>query len=144
MGLDFSHGGAHWSYSGFMAFRKRLAREIGVDLECMAGFAPPESLIDMSAKDWDLLGFGIKPERFNMSWNGVNDTLVPLLNHSDCDGSLSADECCTIAPRLREIVQRWTDDPEQDQGEAYDKRQALLLADGMEQCAREGRALEFR
>ena len=28
MGIDFSHGDASWSYSGFNRFRKRLAQEI--------------------------------------------------------------------------------------------------------------------
>ena len=29
MGIDFSHGDAHWAYSGFMRFRGRLAVELG-------------------------------------------------------------------------------------------------------------------
>ena len=142
MGLDFSHGGAHWSYSGFMAFRKRLAREIGVDLECMAGFAPDEMVMSLSPEQWTLLDLGHRPKQFNVSWATVNDPIVPLLKHSDCDGNLSVEECRTIAPRLRELVRGWSDTPSPH--EAYDKMQALLLADGMEQCAREGRALEFR
>ena len=28
MGVDFSHGDAHWSYSGFMRFRNRVVNTI--------------------------------------------------------------------------------------------------------------------
>lgn len=38
MGLDFTHCEAHWSYSGFMVFRRKLAKAIGVDLNRMEGF----------------------------------------------------------------------------------------------------------
>jgi len=141
MGLDFSHGDAHWSYGGFMWFRKRLAKEIGVNIDEMVGFAPSPYLAEISAEDWATLGFGSKPTRFNTSWDEVNDAIVPLLRHSDCDGDLSVEECRAIAPRLRELVQGWSDDPELD--EAFDKKQALLLADGLEQCVRQGQRLEF-
>jgi len=34
MGLDFSHGEAHWAYSGFMRFRKMVCEAAGLgDLE---------------------------------------------------------------------------------------------------------------
>ena len=41
MGLDFSHTDAHWSYSGFFAFRRRLFAAVmpRTDLDGMRGFA---------------------------------------------------------------------------------------------------------
>ncbi|MCM3147573.1 hypothetical protein NSQ36_08885 [Bacillus sp. FSL W8-1143] len=33
MGLDFTHCEAHWSYSDFHDFRKRLAAGIGMNLD---------------------------------------------------------------------------------------------------------------
>jgi hypothetical protein len=65
----------------------------------------------------------------------VNDDLIPLLNHSDCDGELSPDECSKIAPRLRAVVAPWPED--------YDKINALKLADGMEWCVDNQQPLIF-
>jgi hypothetical protein len=141
MGLHFSHGNAHWSYMGFMRFRTKLAAEIGVALRCMENFAftiygepcnelrlykhegthPPTKLV------------GIQPV---IKWSTVHDDIVPLLNHSDCDGILTPEECRRVAPRLRELVSRWPDDD-------YDKIQALLLADGMDAAAEANEPLEF-
>lgn len=86
MGLDFSHSNAHWSYSGFYNFRRRLAQEINVDLEMMDGF-----------------GGGIP---FDL----IKDSIEPLLNHSDCGGGLTPSDCAKVAPRLRELVKGWADD----------------------------------
>lgn len=112
MGLDFSHCDAHWSYSGFHFFRKRLAAEIRVELDEMAGFG----------------GTG--------DWSKVKDPIVPLLNHSDCDGELTSDECKVVASRLRELVSDWSDDDR-------DKADALELAQGMELAASRSEHLEF-
>jgi hypothetical protein len=115
MGLSFSHGGAHWSYSGFREFRLRLAREIGL-----------ETLNDLAL----LRG----------------EALMPLLCHSDCDGELSPTECATVAPRLREVVSRWAEEFDGTPGSfasALDRREALKLAQGMEECAALGLPLVF-
>lgn len=117
MGIDFSHCEAHWAYSGFMRFRIRLAKEIGIDLMKMDGF-------------------GEAPDYGGLPWDKVIDPIVPLLNHSDCDGELSPQECKLVAPRLRELVASWPDDD-------YDKIKALELAEGMEFAADEGEALIF-
>ncbi|HZZ77145.1 MAG TPA: hypothetical protein VFE62_01420 [Gemmataceae bacterium] len=86
MGIDFSHGNAHWSYSGFHAFRKRLASTLGLDLDDMKGFGG------------------------DRSWEDVTDHIKELLDHSDCDGELSPEACIRIAPRLRDMVTPWADD----------------------------------
>src|SRR5665648_1219897 len=65
MGLDFSHSNAHWSYSGFYDFRRRLAQEINVDLEMMDGFGG------------------------DIPFDLIKDSIEPLLNHSDCGGGLT-------------------------------------------------------
>ncbi|MFJ7916106.1 MULTISPECIES: hypothetical protein [unclassified Lysinibacillus] len=111
MGLDFSHTDARWSYSGFGNFRKRLAEQIGMDLDNMEGFGG------------------------NVPFHIYQDDIIPLLDHSDCDGELTPDECKQVAPRLRELVSGWED---------YDKLNALKLADGMELAANRGESLEFQ
>lgn len=113
MGLAFSHTDACWSYSGFGAFRKKLANEIGMELEKMRGFKG-----------------GVIP------FSEFDDDIIPLLDHSDCDGVLTTEECNRVAPRLRELVSSW---PEQD----FDKRKALSLADGMEYAFICNQPLEF-
>ena len=85
MGLDFVGSEASWSYSSFGNFRRRLAKEIGIDLDNMVGF-----------------GGKIK-------WNNIKDPIKDLLNHSDCDGHLTPTQCKKIAPRLIELVSKWED-----------------------------------
>lgn len=119
MGLDFSHREAHWSYGGFMSFRIRLASEIGIDLLQMDGFKQ------------DGNGGYIK----GLSWKNIKDPVKLLLNHSDCDGELTTEQCRLIAPRLRELVKGWPDD--------YDKMMALELSLGMEEAALKGEPLVF-
>lgn len=122
MGLDFSHGNAHWSYSGFMAFRERLMqRTFNTPLDnYMDGFS------------------GDHP------WTEMHQAhpLYPLLEHSDCDGELSPNECIDVARALIMAVRRWSDDINTDEG--YDRHQALKLAAGMLMAAAENKPLEFR
>ena len=118
MGLDFSHGKAHWSYSGFHRARCRLALEIGINFEKMRGIAPYDE-----ALPWEP---HIK----------TGERIIPLLIHSDCDGYFMPSQCRKIAPRLRELVSKWPD------GDG-DKIQFLLLADGMDQAAQERKRFKF-
>jgi hypothetical protein len=112
MGLDFNGAEAHWSYSGFSAFRRKLAKEIGINLDSMQGFGG------------------------DLSWKNIQDPICILLNHSDCDGTISHTLCKKVAPRLRRLIESWDDTD-------YDKQQALLLAKGMEECANWKKTLEF-
>lgn len=98
MGLDITIKGsdglnvASWSYSGFNTFRERLAKEIGLNLSDMVGFG--------GKKKWP------------------KDDIVPLLNHSDCDGELKP--TMSLEVRLRELISKWEYD--------YDHAMALVLA----------------
>lgn len=85
MGLNFSHCEAWWSYSAFHKFRKRLAEEIGIDLEQMEGFGGRRTFYT------------------------VSDPIKHLLDHSDCDGNLDPHQCRVTAPRLRKLVEPWED-----------------------------------
>ncbi len=89
MGLDFRTEGipwqedinfdlrAHWSYSGFHAFRMRLAQSIGLAV-------PGDEPID---------------------W--AEQPLRALLAHSDCDGILTPQECKVVGPALATAVWGW-------------------------------------
>jgi hypothetical protein len=112
MGLAFDKSDASWSYSGFNRFRERLATELGFDLRAMQGFG----------------GSG--------EWRNVRDPLKPLLNHSDCEGSIGPGPMKKIAPRLMEIVSKW---PAGD----YDKMMGERLARDMADCAKKNERLNF-
>ncbi|MFW6219834.1 MAG: hypothetical protein ACOCZ5_01340 [bacterium] len=103
MGIDFSHGDAHWSYGGFHRFRILIAENCNINLSEMEGFG------------------GTK------SWENIDDPIVPFLYHSDCDGKLSPKECKMIIPRLRELIKMI---PEEDQYQ-YDITMGLELVEGM-------------
>lgn len=120
MGLAFSHGTANWSYGGFHSFRQRLAREIGLDLDRMRGFTD-------------------KPD--SQPWEVVGDAIVPLLNHSDCEGSIACALLPKLADRLEELVQDWPMEWWEQGG--YDREHALLLVEGMREAAAAGEDLEF-
>lgn len=96
---------ARWSYSGFNAFRKRLCAEVGVDLDQMFGFGG------------------------DVEWSTVKDDLVPLLDHSDCDGDLGYSDCVKVHPRLLAIVAEWPDD--------YDRQMALTFCRMMKEVVDE-------
>ncbi|MGW9133258.1 hypothetical protein [Streptomyces sp. NPDC055681] len=73
-----------WSYSGFAAFRRRLAQAEGFDLSEMWGFG------------------GDRP------WSDVTTALEPLLDHPDDGGDdLSSADCAVILPRLEAIADEW-------------------------------------
>lgn len=80
MGVDFSHGEAHFGYTSFMHFRKKLASLIDVDYAKMQGCG------------------GKRP------WSEVDDPLAPFLYRSDCDGKLCPEESRSVAARFRELM----------------------------------------
>jgi hypothetical protein len=112
MGIDFSHGNAHWAYSGFNRFRAQLAEQIGMKLKDMEGFDG------------------------TTAWKDFEDDIIPLLNHSDCDGHLTISECKKIAPRLKELIKDWDDINS-------DKSRAEELIIGMEDAIDKNENLEF-
>ena len=116
MGIDFSHTDAHWAYSGFNRFRTRVAKTIGIDLQKMKGFTGTSG------------GISWEPYTYH--------ALYPFLDHSDCDGTLSPEECRLVAPALRMALEEIDDE--------YDKRQGLLLVEGMEEAGGAGETLKFQ
>jgi hypothetical protein len=111
MGIDFSHCDAHWGYGGFNRMRTNIAALAGITLDNMEGFGG------------------------KIGWKNIVDPIKHFLNHSDCDGILTAKECEEIAPRLKELAAKLED--------AYDKTNALELARGMEEAASAGESLKF-
>jgi hypothetical protein len=119
VGIDISPGGAHGSYSGFHRFRQRVAKQAGIVLDEMEGFGNRDEGTP-GTKKWQ-----------------EGDPIVHLLNHSDCDGILTPQQCRECAPRLRELIKDW--DIQND----YDARSALSLIEGMETAANKNINMEF-
>lgn len=116
MGLDTTHDCWHGSYSSFGRWRVALTQAAGLpSLNEMAGFSK-----------------GSAP----LSWEPYrSDPLVLLLDHSDCDGELAAEDCGRIADRLDELLpsmpQEW--------------RQATAqFSVGLRAAAAAGEDVEFR
>jgi hypothetical protein len=114
MGICFSHGTANWSYNGFGKYREIIAEGIGVELTLMEGFGG------------------------DISWDTVNDDIVPFLNHGDSEGILTHHELKIIIPRLFEIITNYVylDD--------YDKSQSIALIHGMVEAVMKEEVFEFR
>lgn len=123
MGLHI--GEAHWSYGGFARFRERLAAAEGIDLPRMVGFCDKYGRHDDGS---ECLA--------TTRWDTVKSDLVPLLNHSDCDGELTPQECARVWPRLQEILLTFAPDD-------YDRREGLVLVREMQDAADGGYDLEF-
>lgn len=106
MGIDFSHGGACWAYTGFGKFREWVCADAGLGLlREYVGFGGVES--------W--------PEH----------PLTPFLNHSDCDGALTPAECVLVAPALLETVLKMTDEYDREMGLRLVAGMLLAVADGV-------------
>lgn len=119
MGLDFIGSDAHFSYSGFHAFRQKVASSVGINLSKMYGFQAMN-----------------KSNDGQIPWDGVKDDIKIFLNHSDCEGILTPTECKKAGKRLKEIVSTWEDGD-------WDKENGLQLAKDMLKCAKVGMNLEF-
>ena len=99
MGLDFSHGDAHFSYPGFSLFRKRLMAVLGIDVEDMEGFE--------NDRRKDMIKRGLATQR---KWESLPpDDIYLLVDHSDCDGELTVQECQKIVPRLKQLTVFWNE-----------------------------------
>ena len=113
---------AQWSYSGFMNFRKRIAASCGANLLEMEGFKE-------NGRPWEY------------PWIGTLGDLIPFMNHSDCDGHLTAKQCRRAAVRLRQVLElfKCIGVPVYD----HDVINGIKLAEAMECCALERRHLRF-
>ena len=92
MGLDTTHDCFHGPYSLFNEFRRTLARQIGIDLREYAGYG------EGGTKDLQ----------------SIPHDIMPLLDHSDCDGELTPDECKMVANGLADILNNLKQDPDDE------------------------------
>jgi len=113
MGIDFSHGEAHWSYSGFNRFRCKLIETMG--LGDLNGMYDDGSYTKLSSIP-----------------------IYALINHSDCDGDLTVKEMEAIIPQLDLIINIW-----EANGDDYDVGRGRDFITGMKDAIEDGESLEF-
>jgi len=100
MGLDTSHDCWNGAYSSFNRFRYSLGHQIGIDLNDYAGYG--------KTKMKDL--------------TKIEHELMPLLNHSDCDGILTVEESKRIVKGLNNVLENFNDKIEAD----YDFKEKII------------------
>jgi hypothetical protein len=83
MGLDTSHDAWHGPYSSFNRFRYWLAEKIGINLDDYIGYGKESAVKELTS---------------------IDHKLMPLFNHSDCEGELTPAECKQIAEGIDEIL----------------------------------------
>jgi len=86
MGLDTTHNCFHGSYSSFNRFRYSLAEQIGINLDDYHGYG------------------GKNPTK---QPNEIEHDLMPLFNHSDCDGRLTVKESRRIISGLNDVLENF-------------------------------------
>lgn len=158
MGLDTSHDCWHGAYSAFQRWREQLARSAGIPLRLMEGFYGPPNASSMEwlaprdggpicgnihgpvIHDW---AAGIA-EWLPVKWSTLKpDPLHILLNHSDCDGEISAADCGPIADRLEQLLPELAKLPDDNGhiGSWVEKTQKFI--DGLRLAATEGEPVKF-
>lgn len=117
MGLDTTHNCWHGAYSSFHRFRKSLAEQIGINLEEFEGYEGDKRFED------------------------VKHDIVPLLDHSDCDGELSVEESKQIVKGLNDILENFKEDIPHD---SYFKDKIIQFRDGCIEAIEKDERVKFQ
>lgn len=97
MGLDFYPEGPHFSYSGFSYFRNNIAHYFKIPL-VLSGYI-------WSSQTGDKLPFTfIDYDLDQIEFTDKHTFLELFLNHSDCDGQLTPEECKGISMLMDEYI----------------------------------------
>ena len=118
MGLDFSHGTAHFSHHGFAEFRDALVKVIDPDK---------------------------KQHLYYMYLDGTfrkykNDPLFPFIDHADNEGMLTPAELTKVIPRLKELLKKL--DPEDERFVSH-REQGKEMLRGMRKAYRNNEDFVF-
>lgn len=83
MGLNVTHNCWSGPYSSFNEFRYALATQIGIDLNDYIGYGSSNATKELTSIDNDLMA---------------------LFNHSDCEGELSVNDSIAIVKGLQSVL----------------------------------------
>lgn len=118
MGLDTSHNCWHGPYSSFNRFRYSLGKQIGIDLD-------------------EYIGYGDKGTKDLAS---IEHDLMPLFNHSDCDGELSVEESKRIVNGLNNVLENFN---EQIKADYNFKEKIVQFRDGCLDAISKNEVIDF-
>lgn len=122
MGLDTTHNAWHGSYRRFNSFRYDMARRIGINLD-------------------EYIGYTTSPSA-TKRLSDIPHPIKHLLDHSDCDGELTPEQCKEIAEGLDMIIREASiDDANEEYGHIY---YAIQFRDGCLDAYSKNEPIEFR
>ena len=118
MGLDTTYDCWNGPYSSFNRFRYSLGHQIGINLN-------------------DYLGYG---DTGTKDLKTITNELMPLFNHSDCDGRLTVKQCKSIVIGLNSILSDFNEKIEAD----YDfKENIIKFRDGCLEAISDKKMVHF-
>jgi hypothetical protein len=127
MGLDTTHDAWHGAYSAFSRWREKLAEIVGIPLGLMEGYYHNDPIDKWLPISWEAL----KP-----------DVLHILLDHSDAEGEIVAEDCGPLADRLEELLPLLPEEKDWGHiGSWREKTQTFI--DGLRLAASRGENIEF-
>ena len=147
MGLAISHDAWHGAYSAFNRWRRKMAHVAGFPpLDLMEGFWNGDWIFEQEKKRTEGKSYNMVPlweSELPIKWEALRpDPLTALLNHSDCDGTISPDDVAKIADRLEQLLPFLPKEP--DGGHVGDWRATTQeFIDGCRLAASAGESLEF-
>lgn len=119
MGLDTTHDCWHGPYSLFNRFRFSLAFQIGINLNDYKGYN------ENGTKDLE----------------SIEHDLMPLFNHSDCDGLLTVKESERIIKGLNNVLENFNHKIESD----YNFKDSIIrFRNGCIDAVSKKQEIEFR
>lgn len=118
MGLDTTHNCWHGPYSSFNRFRYSLGKQIGINLDEYIGYG------EIGTKDIA----------------SINHDLVPLFDHSDCDGELTVEESKQIVNGLNSVLENFNEEIIADYGF---KENIIQFRDGCLDAISKNEIIEF-
>ena len=119
MGLDTTHNCWHGGYGSFNMFRHLLAEQIDINLDEYNGYGAD------NGKDLTT----------------IKHDIMPLLNHSDCDGRLTLKESKRIIKGLDNILENFKIDPKFDD---YFKSKIIQFRDGCSDAVNKKQMIKFQ
>jgi hypothetical protein len=138
MGLDTSHDAWHGPYSAFSRWRDTVARAAGYSvISTKDGTGWVHDEVDLP---WHMF----RHENYMGEWgNGpvIEDPLLYLIVHSDCDGVIHPSEGVHIAARLEQLLPSIPEELPTRPDWIRDKTQRFI--DGLRLAAKAGEDVEF-
>lgn len=139
MGLDTSHDCWHGAYSAFTRWRHELAKAAGYAV-CKVKYDDGMTQ-DMIMLDWGRIGRD-NPGHPLGEWNTtVDDPLLYLFMHQDCEGVIHPAQAAPLADRLEELLPLLEGDGGGHIGIYRDKTQKFI--DGLRKAVAAGEDVDF-